>query len=101
MSGRYTSKSQQRLLTVVLALGGNVVDGVAPGVLARKLNIAPALITRDLDNLLTAGCAERVPGTDNWRLSPRIGQIALEIFTHVDRSQAKLDEVRNRYTRNR
>lgn len=96
----YTSDSQQRLLRVLLALFADVVAGVPPSVLAKAADASPSAITRDLANLRTAGLAERDEATGLWRLTPRLPQQAVKVFAAIDRAANRLDEARNRYTRN-
>jgi DNA-binding IclR family transcriptional regulator len=100
MSTDYTSDSQQRILKLLLALFADVVQGVSPSALARSLGAAPSAITRDLDNLRTAGLAERDETTGLWRLTPRLPQQAVKVFNSIDAAQRRVDEARNRFTRN-
>lgn len=95
----YTNASQQRILRLITALAGHEITGVAPAVLARELACSAACVTRDIDNLRTAGLAEQVPETARWRLGPGIVQIALKHMSALDRAQTRLTEVRNRYSR--
>lgn len=95
----YTNASQQRILGAIKALAGHEITGVAPAVLARELGCTAACITRDMDNLRTAGLAEQVPETGRWRLGPSVVQIALAHMSALDRAERRLDEVRGRYSR--
>jgi DNA-binding IclR family transcriptional regulator len=95
----YTNSSQQRILKVVQALAGHEITGVAPAALARDVGCSAACITRDLDNLHTAGMAEQVPDTGRWRLGPALVQIALKHMNALDRAEKRLAEVRNRFSR--
>lgn len=95
----YASTSQQRILKVLLALSGHEVNGLAPGEIAKGLKVHDSNITHDLRNLRLADMAEEIPGTGRWRLSPRVGQIAMDMLAGVDRAQRKVDEVRQRFTR--
>ena len=96
----YTNAAQQRLLKAVLALFGDVVNGYTPSALARAVGCSPQVITRDLDNLKTAGIAERDEETGHWRLTPRLPQQAIKVFNAIDKSARRLDEARSRFTRN-
>lgn len=96
---RYRSNGQQRVLRVLVFLGGHEVKGLAPGEIAKSLDISPSQVTHDLANLRIAGLAEQLPDSDRWRLAPRLPQIALAMLNGMDRAQSKLDEVRQRYTR--
>ena len=96
----YTNAAQQRILQLQLALFGDVVHGYPPSKLAELLRVSASAITRDLDNLRTSGIAERDDATGNWRLTPRVPQQAFKVINSVDAAQRRIDEVRNRFTRN-
>ena len=95
----YTNGSQQRILRVIQALAGHEITGLAPAALAREVGCSAACITRDIDNLHTAGLAEQVPETGRWRLGPGMVQIALKHMGALDRAETRLVEVRQRYSR--
>lgn len=96
---RYRSESQQRILRVLFALAGHEVNGLAPGEIAKGLSISPSQVTHDLANLKIAGAAEEIPELKRWRLTPRIPQIAVAMLTRLDRDAKRLEEVRQRFTR--
>lgn len=96
----YTNEAQQRLLKLLLALFGDVVHGYPPTALAKAVGCAASATTRDLDNLRTAGIAERDDATGHWRLTPRLPQQAIKVFNAIDATQRRVDEARNRFTRN-
>jgi DNA-binding IclR family transcriptional regulator len=95
----YTNDGQQRILRLVNLLAGHEITGMAPSQIAQEQQCSPAIVTRDLQNLKTAGFAEQVPETNYWRLSPTIVQISLRLGMALDKAERKLDEVRNRFTR--
>ena len=96
----YTNEAQQRILRLALALFGDVVGGYPPAALAKALGVSASVITRDLDNLRSAGLAEREEGSGHWRLTPRLPQQAIKVFNAIDTAQRRVDEARNRFTRN-
>lgn len=95
----YTNESQQRVLKVVLALAGHEITGLAPSDIAKHVGTTLPNVTRDLDNLRTAGLAEQIVDTGRWRLGPRLVQIANAFSLHINTTQRRLDEVSQRYTR--
>lgn len=99
MTDKYRNNAQQRVLAVMLRLAGHEVDGLAPGELASAMSIQPSTITRDLANLQIAGLAEKIPGTERWRLAPKLPQIGLSMLGGIEKSQRRLDEINQRYTR--
>lgn len=95
---KYQSDSQQRVLNVMFALAGNEISGLAPTAVAKGLNVQPSAITRDLANLVIAGVAEKME-SGNYRLTPKIVQIAVAFSDELGKAQSKLNEISNRYTR--
>jgi len=96
---RYRNAAQQRVLRLLVHLGGHEIDGLAPAEIARSLGVTASNVTRDLANLELAGLAERLGESRRWRLTPRISQIGLAMLNGVDRAEHKVHEVRQRYTR--
>ena len=95
----YTNAAQQRILRLVLVLFGDVATGYKPAALAKALGCNASVITRDLDNLRTAGIAERDEVTGHWRLTPRLGQKAIALLASIDRAERRVVEARQRFTR--
>lgn len=96
----YTNEAQQRLVKVVLALFADVVVGLSPSALAKAVGCSAPVITRDLDNLATAGMAERDEATGLWRLTPRLPQQAIKVWSAIDRAERRIEESKNRFSRN-
>lgn len=96
----YTNDAQQRLIKLIFALFGDVITGLSPSALARALGCTQSTITRDLDNLRTAGIAERDEETGHWRLTPRLPQQALKALNSLDRMTRRIDETRQRFSAN-
>ena len=95
----YRNDAQERGYQVILTLAGNEFTGLAPGEIAKALDVSPSLITRDLRVLKAAGLAEQIAETGRWRLGPKLVQIALPFSDHIGRAQRKVDEIEQRYTR--
>ena len=92
--------AQQRVLRIIPVMAGHELDGIAPGGLAKKLQTTPSNISRDLRILQSEGFVELVPGLDNrWRLSPKMIQIARSHMMGIERMEARLKEVEQRYSR--
>jgi len=96
----YTNAAQQRLLKVVIVLFGDVVFGFSPSALAKAVGCAASVITRDLDNLLTAGLVERDEATGHWRLTARLPQQAIKVYNSIERAEQRLRDAKNRFNRN-
>ena len=96
-AANYTNPAQQRLLRVVDLLAGHELHGLAPGEIAKALAIGPSSVTRDLDNLRTAGWAEQTPQGGRWRLAPHVIELSRRYAAglHADR-QVRAD-IERRY----
>lgn len=90
----------RRACAYVLRLAGHEIDGLRPGQLAGVMGVSPATVTRDIKALSDEGFVERVPGLeDRWRLGPKVIQVALAHMQGLDRASARLNEVKQRYSR--
>lgn len=94
----YTNDAQQRLVKIILALFSDVVYGYPPSVLATEVGCSRAVMTRDLDNLLTAGLVEKDEDSGLWRLTPRLPQQAIKVWTSIDRAERRIAQAKHRYT---
>ncbi|MEJ1496356.1 MAG: IclR family transcriptional regulator [Candidatus Sedimenticola sp. (ex Thyasira tokunagai)] len=99
MTEKYRSNSQQRILKILVHLGGHEVNGLAPGEISNSLQISAANVTHDLQNLKYAGLVEQLPDSNRYRLTPRIPQIAVAMLNGISRAEGKLAETRNRFTK--
>ena len=95
----YTNDAQQRLVKVILVLFADVVNGLAPGAIAKEVGCSAAVMTRDLANLREAGIADRDEATGLWRLTPRLPQQAIKVFAAIDTAEKRLQEAKNRFNR--
>lgn len=88
----YTNDAQQRILRLVLMMFGDVATGYKPTALAQALRCKPSTITRDLDNLKTAGVAELDEKTTCWRLTELFPQQADKVWATMGRAGRTLDD---------
>lgn len=98
MSDQYTNAAQQRVLAATVVLAGHEAMGLAPSQLAKALRTSASNVTRDLANLITAGFVERLD-TGNYRLGPRLVQIAIAHQRGLADIKARVDEIEQRYSR--
>lgn len=92
----YTNAAQQRLLQLVNLLAGHELGGLAPSQIARSMDCAASVVTRDLDNLKSAGWAEQTK-TETWRLSPHVVQLSLRHAAAMRLARTEFDDVAQRY----
>jgi DNA-binding IclR family transcriptional regulator len=95
---RYHNVAQERAMRALLILAGHEAQGLAPVQLAKALQISQSLVTRDLWNLQHAGCAERLEN-GNWRLGPKVVQIALAFQRGLADLKRTAEEIEQRFTR--
>ena len=95
----YTNAAQQRLLQLIDLLAGHELLGLTPGEIAKALTVGASTITRDLDNLRTAGWAELTPKGDRWRLTPHVIQISLRYSAALQAGAQSWRDLEQRYGR--
>lgn len=93
--------SEQSIFARLLfALAGHSRTGLRLKPIADGIGESPSTTLRNLQRLAEDGLVERSPfDQDNWRLSPRIVQIALAHLDEVLREERQLDDFKNRYSR--
>ena len=93
--------SEQSIFTRLLfGLAGHSRNGLRLKVIADGIGESPSTTLRNLQRMEEDGLVERSPqDQDNWRLSPRIVQIALAHTDEVAREEQALTDFRNRYSR--
>lgn len=95
----YRCAAQERLIDVIVILSGNEVTGLTIKEVADAARTSQPNAFRDVKVLQAKGMAEQIPDTDRWRLGPKLVQMGLAHMRHMDKAQSRLDEVKNRYTR--
>ena len=95
----YTNDAQQRLMRLTLALFSDPVNGYPPAALAKAVGVSASTITRDLDNLRTAGWAELTPKGDRWRLTPHVIQISARYATALGAGAVQWHDTQQNYGR--
>jgi len=88
-----------RVLRTIEVLAGHEFDPLSTGEVARAVGVAPPVATRDLQAAEHFGWVEKTPD-GQWRLAPRhIINIAIAFQHGAKRSQSRLDDRVNNYTR--
>lgn len=79
-------------------LAGNELLGLAPGEIAKGLNVGAPWVSVNLPAIAAeTGFVERVDGTNRWRLGVPLVRIANTVNTELASAKRRLDEVSNRY----
>lgn len=89
---------QQRALQILFLLAGREAEGLPQASIAKAIQTSGSRVHHDLRNLQHGGAIERL-ANGNWRLSPRVVQIAIAHEAGLARLSSQLDELRNRYSR--
>lgn len=96
-TANYTNAAQQRILALVLYLFGDVANGYRPAALAQALGCSASAMTRDLDNLRTAGLAEYVEQTCCWRLTSRLPNQAAKVYAAAATQARQFDHLAHHF----
>lgn len=82
-----------------MLLAGNVLLGLAPGEIAKAMDVSPSWVSITLPALAAqGGFVEQVEGTNRWRLGVPFVRISTTVATELSRAKARLEEVSNRYS---
>lgn len=82
-----------------MALAGHELHGLAPGEIAKAINVSPSWVSVTLPALAaTGGFVEQVEGTNRWRLGVPFVRISMTVSTNLSQAQRRLDEVSRRYS---
>jgi DNA-binding IclR family transcriptional regulator len=79
-------------------LAGHEVHGLAPGEIAKALNVGAPWVSVNLPALAGTGFVERVADTNRWRLGVSFVRIAHTVFTANTQAKERLEERMARMT---
>lgn len=80
-------------------LAGHELLGLAPGEIAKGLDVSPSWVSVTLPALAaSSGFVEQVAGTNRWRLGVAFVRIGMTVSTNLSKAKAHLEEVSNRYS---
>lgn len=96
----HSNAAQQRLIQLILALFGDVVNGYLPSQLMSMTGASASATTRDLANLVTAGLAEFDEETRHYRLTGRLPNQAVKVYAALGRAETRLAETKAAIHRN-
>lgn len=79
-------------------LAGHVVMGLAPGEIAKALNVTPSWVSVNLPALAEeTGFVERVEGTNRWRLGAPFVRISVTVAAELNGARRNLEQLEQRY----
>lgn len=78
-------------------LAGHELLGLAPGEIAKGLDVSPSWVSINLPALAEDGFVEQVQGTNRWRLGVQFVRIAITVSTNLNQAKRQLDDLTQRY----
>ncbi|SEQ85278.1 transcriptional regulator [Giesbergeria anulus] len=79
-------------------LAGHEVLGLAPGEIAKGLDVAPSWVSQNLPALASTGFVEQVAHTKRWRLGVQFVRIAVTVGSNLNAAKRQLDDLSQRYS---
>lgn len=79
-------------------LAGHELLGLAPGEIAKALEVSPSWCSQNLPALAATGFVEQVQGTNRWRLGVAFVRIATTVATNLNAAKRQLDDISRRYS---
>ena len=88
----------RKVCELLRLLAGHEVLGLAPGEIAKGLEVGASWVSVNLPALAAeTGFVERVEGTNRWRLGVPFVRIAFTVSTNLNAAKRQLEEVSQRY----
>ncbi|WP_368921834.1 transcriptional regulator [Comamonas aquatica] len=91
------SAPMQKTCDLFRLLAGHELLGLAPGEIAKGLDVSPSWVSINLPALATTGYVEQVQGTNRWRLGVQFVRIAITVSTNLNKAKQQLDDISSRY----
>ena len=89
----------RKVCELLRLLAGHEVLGLAPGEIAKGLEVGASWVSVNLPALAAeTGFVERVEGTNRWRLGVQFVRIATTVATNLNAARRQLDDISNRYS---
>ena len=93
-----TNNAQQRVCQILILLAGHEAEGLTQTAVAKAVKASDNRVFHDLRNLAHAGLVERLDN-GQWRLGPRLVQVAIAHQHGLARIKARVEEIEQRYSR--
>ena len=89
----------RKVCELLRLLAGHEVLGLAPGEIAKGLEVGASWVSVNLPALAAeTGFGERVEGANRWRLGVPLVRIATTVATNLNAARRQLDDISNRYS---
>lgn len=97
MSDKNLSAPIRKTCDLFRLLAGHELHGLAPGEIAKGLEVSPSWVSVNLPALVATGYVEQVQGTNRWRLGVAFVRIATTVATNLNAARQQLDDISRRY----
>ena len=89
----------RKVCELIRLLAGHEVLGLAPGEIAKALDVGPSWVSVNLPALAAeTGFVERVANTNRWRLGVPFVRIAITVQTNLNAERQRLEQTAARYS---
>ena len=92
--------SAAKVLDLVEALSGCVVNGVSNGALAKGLELSPSTVTVLMKTVIGKGWARKDDATGHFHPTPRMARIYGRVLADIENSENRIAELKHNFTRN-
>lgn len=89
----------ERMLDLIEALSGCVVDGISNKALAEALGCAPTDVSRDMPALIAKGWARKDPETGRFHPTARMGQVFGRVLADISKAETRIADIKHNFTR--
>lgn len=97
MSTKPLARPIQKTCDLFRLLAGHELLGLAPGEIAKGLDVSPSWVSNSLPAMAETGFVEQVQGTNRWRLGVQFVRIAFTVSSNLNQAKRQLEETSNRY----
>lgn len=91
--------SAEKMLALIDALSGCVVQGVSNGALAKGLGLTPSTVTVQMKVLIEYGWARKDETTGHFHPTARMGQVFGRVLADIGEAERKVAELKHNFTR--
>ncbi len=91
--------SAEKVLVLVDALAGCVVNGASNGSLAKSLGLTPSTVCVLMKTIIDRGWARKDENTGLFHPTAKMGQVFGRVLADIDKAEQKLAEIKHNFTR--
>lgn len=92
--------SAAKVLDLVEALSGCVVNGASNGALAKGLELSPSTVTVLMKTVIGKGWARKDETTGHFHPTPAMGRVYGRVLADINKSEQQIYDLKHNFTRN-